>query len=151
MKLAFDTSAVVAALLEQHPHHPRMLPWLDAISAKKVEASISWHAAAETWSVLSRLPGSLRLAPATATLVVERALTVFRPIEVLGGDYRTAFGRSSERGARSGALFDALHLVVAERQRVAAFVTFNAGDFNRLTTGASPRILTPPDPPTFST
>jgi predicted nucleic acid-binding protein len=48
------------------------------------------------------------------------------------------------------AVFDALHLLAAERQRVDAFATFNPSDFERLVTEDSPRIVVPPDPPRFA-
>lgn len=151
MRLAFDTSVVVAALLEGHPHHRRVQPWVEGVATGDLgTVSVAWHAAAETWSVLTRLPGSLRLSPATATLLVERALSVFRPVDAIGADYQNAMRRCSERGLRSGVLFDALHLVVAERLQADAFITLNAADFTRLAGSGSPRIVTPPDPPAVS-
>ncbi|MCG8455007.1 MAG: PIN domain-containing protein [Holophagales bacterium] len=147
MKLAYDTSVLVAAVLESHSHHPRARPWARAATSSQVDALISWHAAAETWSVLTRLPGALQLAPAEANLVVDRLLQSFRAVEISGGLYRAAMRRCSERGARSGALFDALHLVVAEAEGAEALLTFNDGDFERLRSETSPRVLLPPDPP----
>jgi predicted nucleic acid-binding protein len=149
VRLAFDTSVLVAAVLEPHAHHVRARPWTRAVASGEVDARISWHAAAETWAVLTRLPGALRLAPATATLVIERLLETFRPVGATGDHYRTALRRCTERGLRSGALFDALHLAVAEAERVDGLVTFNGADFERLRGERSPRILVPPDPPAF--
>ena len=110
---------------------------------------MAWHAAAETWSVLTRLPGGMRLPPSMATLVVERLLEHFEPIEMSASIYRASIRRCSERGARSGALFDALHLTAAESCSVDGLVTFNADDFERLRSEGSPGILVPPDPPAF--
>ena len=150
MRLAFDTSVLVAALVEPHPHHQRARPWVQAVTSGGVEGHVSWHALAESWSVLTRLPGTLRLDPATANLVLDRIADHFRLVEVSAAHYRTAMRRCAERALRSGALFDALHLAVAESETVDGFVTFNGVDFERLSKGNSPKILIPPDPPSFS-
>ena len=147
MKLAFDTSVLVAAVLEAHPHHERTRPWIGAIASGDIVGVMSWHAASETWSVLTRLPGDMRLPAASATLVIDRLVENLQPLEVSGPAYREAFRRCGERGARSGAIFDALHLVVAEMEGADALVTFNRGDFERLGRDGSTRIVVPPDPP----
>jgi predicted nucleic acid-binding protein len=44
-------------------------------------------------------------------------------------------------------VYDALHLVEAERAGADVFLTFNPSDFERLAVGLKPRIVVPPDPP----
>jgi predicted nucleic acid-binding protein len=61
--------------------------------------------------------------------------------------YRQAMRRCAERGERSGAIFDALHLVAAEASQSDALVTLNPADFERLAAKHGPRIIVPPDPP----
>ena len=60
---------------------------------------------------------------------------------------RVAVSRCAERGFRSGAVFDAIHLAVAEAARVDALATFNARDFERLSTAGSPRVVVPLESP----
>jgi len=150
VKLAFDTSVLVAALIDSHPHHLRASPWVAAVSSGEVEAEITWHAVAEAWSVLTRLPGPLRLPPSTATIVIERASELFQPVDLTPSVYRSALRRCTEAGAGSGAVFDALHLISAEERGADGMVTFNRNDFERLKTGGSPEIVVPPDPPAFT-
>jgi len=147
MRLAFDTSVLVAALVDGHVHHRRTGPWVEAVARGGVEAQITWHAAAETWSVLTRLPVPQRLPPSTASLMMDRLLERFRPVELTGEAYGAALRRCAEKGVSSGAVFDALHLASAEAQAVDGFVTFNRADFERLRSAGSPEILVPPDPP----
>ena len=147
LRLAFDTSVLVAALVEPHPLHSRALPWLEAVTTHAVAGECSWHAVAETWSVLTRLPLEPPVSPALAALAVERLMTVLEVRELTGEVYRAAIRRCAERGVRSGALFDALHLVCAEASGADALVTFNRGDFVRLAVEPGPAILVPPDPP----
>lgn len=150
MRLAFDTSFLVATVLKAHPHHKRVLPWNEAVSSGKVEAQITWNAAAETWSVLTRLPESWRLSGEDASCVLDRLLQSFEPVEIVAATYQAAIRRCADRSLRSGALFDALHLASAEANDAQGFVTFNQADFIRLQTPESPTILVPPDPPAFS-
>jgi hypothetical protein len=48
---------------------------------------------------------------------------------------------------KSGVIFDALHLIEAERTGADAFSTFNPSDVERLAASSKPRIVVPPDPP----
>jgi predicted nucleic acid-binding protein len=59
--LAVDTSVAVPLLVRTHQHHRAVAAWWAGR-----ELALSGHALAETYSVLTRLPGDLRLAPADA-------------------------------------------------------------------------------------
>ena len=103
------------------------------------------HALAEVYSVLSKLPGGL--SPAAARVLVSRVARQLRVIAPLQESYLAATERCASRGLKSGVIYDALHLIEAERAGADVFLTFNPGDFERLTVGTTPRILVPPDPP----
>jgi len=65
-------------------------------------------------------------------------------------DDRRSCGSRSEnrtRALKSGAVFDALHLIAAERARADALLTFNPNDFSRLAQGERPKIVVPSAPP----
>ena len=51
------------------------------------------------------------------------------------------------RARSSCVVYDALHLVEAERAGADVFLTFNPSDFERLAVGSKPRIVVPADPP----
>jgi predicted nucleic acid-binding protein len=150
VKLAFDTSVLVAALVEPHRFHARAARWVDEVTSGRVAGRCAWHAVAETWSVLTRIPLQPAVSPALAEVAIERLLTWIDPVEVRGEQVREAVRRCSRLGLRSGSVFDALHLVCAESDGADGFVTFNAGDFERLRGDASPPIVVPPDPPSFA-
>lgn len=66
--VAVDTSVAVALLVTTHTAHPVVTAWWAGRTV-----ALSGHAAAETYSVLTRLPGDVRLAPADAArLLTER-------------------------------------------------------------------------------
>jgi predicted nucleic acid-binding protein len=71
--VAVDTSVVVAATLQSLPFHARAKCWLDAIAAGEIDGAICAHALAESYSVLSRIPGGLL--PRAAELVVAQLTT----------------------------------------------------------------------------
>lgn len=147
MRIAFDTSVLVAALIEPHPHHERAVTWLEEAATERLSGECTWHAVAETWSVLTRLPLQPPVSPAMADSAVTRVLERIDAVTIDGTVYLRAMRRCSDRGLRSGALFDALHVASAEERRVDGLVTFNRGDFERLITDESPPIIVPPDPP----
>jgi len=74
--LAIDTSVAVPLLVQTHVAHLEVVRWWD-----RREIHLSGHALAETYAVLTRLPGDLRLDPrAAAVLLAER----FAPPLLLG-------------------------------------------------------------------
>lgn len=147
MKVCFDTSVLVPALVSPHPFHARARCWVEAAAREEIQGVMGWHAAAETWSVLTRLPISPPVTARAAEQLVERLIQHIRPVAMTSALYRKAIRRCAERGERSGAIFDALHLVAAEVSRSDVLVTLNPADFERLSSENGPRIVVPPDPP----
>lgn len=63
--LALDTSVAIPLLVATHQAHAAVSRWWSGR-----EVALSGHAVAETYSVLTRLPGDLRLTPADAARVL---------------------------------------------------------------------------------
>lgn len=66
MKILFDTSVLVAAVIEPHPMHTRALPWLKRARAGEFDFFVASHTLAELYAVLTTLPVSPRISPGTA-------------------------------------------------------------------------------------
>ena len=66
MTVAVDTSVAVPLLVRSHHDHTTVVRWWNG-----QEVTLSGHALAETYSVLTRLPGDARLAPADAARLLE--------------------------------------------------------------------------------
>ena len=147
MKVAFDSSVIIAGTHDMHPHHARAIVWIDAVIEQRITGLITWHALAEIWSVLTRMPAPGRLSPEQALRIVRRVQEVFQLCQVEPVVYSEALQRCTDRSFALGVVFDALHLVCAERAGADAMVTFNGADFRRLASSASPRVIVPPDPP----
>jgi predicted nucleic acid-binding protein len=150
VKVAFDSSVLVAGTHDMHPHHQRAIVWIDAVLGQRLTGMITWHALAEIWSVLTRIPRPARLSPEQALRVVSRVRGVFQLHPMESVVYEEALQRCTDRGFSSGVVFDALHLVSAERAGADALVTFNGADFLRLAIPTSPPIVVPPDPPSVT-
>lgn len=147
MKVAFDSSVLVAGALARHAHAARALAWLHAARDGKIEALATAHAFAETWATLTALPGEPRIDPTVATRVVERLARHVKPFALRWEDHRAAFERCGDARLRSGAVYDALHLAGAARQGADILLTFNTRHFSALARDGDPRIVAPPDPP----
>ncbi len=142
MRIALDTTVLVAGLVEAHPEFALGSLWLDAGDRGEIELVWAVHAYAEVWSVLTRLPLTERLDPAAVNEVLDALVGAHPPRAIRLEEYALAAQRCAQVGVRSGAIFDALHLVVAERVGADALLTLNVKDFSRL----SPLIpvLSPP-------
>ncbi|MGR3317400.1 MAG: type II toxin-antitoxin system VapC family toxin [Candidatus Anammoxibacter sp.] len=66
MRTLFDTSVLIAALVEQHPKHERSLPWLSKAKDNKFEFIVSSHSLAELYAVLTTLPLTPRISAGIA-------------------------------------------------------------------------------------
>jgi predicted nucleic acid-binding protein len=147
VKVAFDTSVLVAGSVARHIHEARARVWFRAARERKFEAITTTHALAETWATLTAIPVEPRIAPAAAERLIERLVRHIKPIALRWDDYRAALQRCGERGLRSGTVYDALHFVAAVRQNADLFLTFNTRHFISIATDDEPRIVAPPDPP----
>ena len=104
--LALDTSVAIPLLVQTHRAHGAVVAWWGGR-----EIALSGHALAETYSVLTRLPGDLRVVPADAARLL--AVRFARPL-VLG--LEDAVGLPGVLGrleVAGGAVYDALVALAA--------------------------------------
>lgn len=133
MKICFDTSVLVAALVVQHPQHGRALQCYLGGLEEGIEACCTAHALAECYSTLTAMPLQQRIQPAEARELIEenliRRLTI---LEIKDTTYSKAIRKVADLGLRSGMIYDALHLVCAESANCDRIYTFNLKHFQRL-------------------
>lgn len=96
-----DTSVAVPLLVEASDHHNDVLA---AIGEQAV--GIAGHAAVETCSVLSRLPGDQRLDPATAWGMIRESFPA--RLWMTAHQQEATLARACAAGISGGALYDAL-------------------------------------------
>lgn len=129
----FDTSVIVAGSLSDHSHYTFANPWLNAAQVKNFTSYLSTHALAEIYATFTSYPRQPPLLPDFANAFLRKdILSVFLHVELGLNDYKLALERVSLRGAKSGAIYDALHIQAAIKKKCHAVVTFNEKHFAKL-------------------
>jgi toxin FitB len=110
--VGLDSSVAVPLLIQTHRAHSAVVRWWDGR-----EIALSGHALAETYSVLTRLPGDLRLAPKDAAQIIrERFAAPLLLGPEVAGRLPDLLGRLRIAG---GAVYDALVALAAVERGVA--------------------------------
>jgi predicted nucleic acid-binding protein len=104
--IGVDSSVAIPLLLKAHSAHRDVARWWDGR-----DVALSGHALAETYSVLTRLPGPLRADPSdVAQLLAER----FAPPLALSRRSLAGLPRTlADLGIAGGAVYDALVALAA--------------------------------------
>jgi len=110
--VAVDTSVAVPLLVSSHRDHAVVTRWWDG-----QQVALSGHALAETYSVLTRLPGDARLAPADAARLLDARFAP--PLLLSGARARKLPDTLSRLGIAGGAVYDALVALAAKEHEVA--------------------------------
>ena len=118
MTIALDTSVAVPLLVRSHHDHTTVVRWWNG-----QEVTLSGHALAETYSVLTRLPGDARLAPADAARLLEARFS--SPLVLSSSQARKLPDTLSRLGIAGGAVYDAL-VALAAKEHGAALATRDA-------------------------
>lgn len=144
MRVLFDTSALIPALVEAHPFHSRALPWLMRARTSEIQLLVSCHGLAELYATLSSLPVSPRITPArSAQLVQDIAAAATDLVPLSPEDYSLVVQRLSERGLSGGVIYDALIARAAEKSRAEHLLTFNPSHFRRVWPEGKTLLLVP--------
>ncbi len=114
MRKAADSSVTIAALLSDHPAHATAA---DALARCKTTIA---HAAAETYSVLTRLPAPHRVDAKTAAAVLDKRLTAaYATLDA--STYAKAPSRLAAAGVSGGATYDGLIALTALEHNLELF------------------------------
>ena len=144
MKVLLDTSVLVAAMVEAHPHHSRALPWIQRAGRHEIAAVVASHSLAELYAILTSLPVRPRIPPSTAwRLIQQNVLDTLTVVSLSDDDYRAVLKHLSTTGIIGGATYDALIAHAAAKAQVDHLVTFNAQDFHRVYPHLSGKIIEP--------
>ena len=118
MTIAIDTSVAVPLLVRSHREHAAVVRWWNG-----QDVALSGHALAETYSVLTRLPGDARLAPADAARLLNARLG--SPLLLSSARTRKLPDTLSRLGIAGAAVYDAL-VALAAKEHGAALATRDA-------------------------
>ncbi len=141
----FDTNVLVAACVATHPHHQPSRTKLAEAQQGKIQGVISSQIIAETYAVLTTLPLTPAILPATAGQLIDENLREFRRIHISSHDYDQALQRTIDRNLRGNLIFDSLILQACLREKISTLLTWNERDFLRLSGAAEIKIIHPED------
>ena len=133
MDIFFDTTVLVAASEQSHPHYTQARPTLLRVAAGQDEGFMSLHSIAEVFAALTRLPVQPRIhAVDAARIVTDNILPHFEAVPIGKEDYLEALNTMASGGWIGAKLYDVLLLRCAARCAVERIYTFNLGDFRQL-------------------
>ena len=136
-----DTTVLVAGLVASHPHHGPSARHLAAAAATPGTYRCTTHALAETFRVLVALPISPRCTPSQAQTIIRTSVVPrLAPVALTAKDYDRALDVAAASGLGGSAIYDALHLMAADRLGATYLVTANQKHFTTLARAARTRV-----------
>ncbi|MBN1835026.1 MAG: PIN domain-containing protein [Spirochaetales bacterium] len=133
MRALFDTSLLVAALVEAHPRHAESFIRLAQARAAEIDGLISAHSVAEAYAVLSALPVSPRITPSAAWALVEHSVLPYvETVDLPSAVVWQVVERLARRGLSGGVVYDALIAAAAQQGGAQCIFTLNPDDFRRV-------------------
>lgn len=116
--VAVDTSVAVPLLVANHQHHAQVAAW-----AQGRTLSLGGHALAETYAVLTRLPGDARVSALDAVRLIDENFA--QPLTLSPSVARRSHRQCAAVGVTGGATYDAL-VALAARERDVSLATRDA-------------------------
>ena len=133
MKVLFDTSVLIAALVRPHPFHKQAFPWLKQAHEKEIEFIVSAYTLAELYHVLTNFPIKPRLSSGSVKRIIkEDVVKIAQVIHLTAEEYFQVIEKTADFNLPGGIIFDAIICAVAEKMNVDKLLTFNLNDFERL-------------------
>jgi predicted nucleic acid-binding protein len=141
----FDTTVLVAASEQSHPHYAQARPAMLRVAMGRDKGFMGQHSIAEVFAALTRLPVQPRIHPVEAArIVTENILPHFEVVSLDKRDYQEALNTMASGGWIGAKIYDALLLRCAARCAVERIYTFNLGDFRQLApSGLQEKICAP--------
>jgi toxin FitB len=138
--VAVDTNVVIAALAPWHGQHEAARRALDELRARH-SLILPQHALMESYSVLTRIPAAIRLAPLDALRLLKESFGDLPLAVPASGDVWRLIEELASRGIFGGLIYDAAIARAAREAGAEAILTFNVRHFQQV--GEGLQILTP--------
>ena len=136
MNIFFDTTVLVAASVQSHPHYAQAWPAVRRVASREDKGFIGAHTIAEVYATLTRLSVQPRIHPAEADRIITvNLLPHFEVVAADKTDYIDAMRHMSNNGWSGAKIYDVLLLCSAAKCSPDRIYTFNLGDFRQLASG----------------
>ena len=132
MKVLFDTSVLVPAIVTRHAQHDVCWRWLEDARSAQFQGVVSTHTLTELYSVLTRLPYRPVISSSIAQRQIRENLQDFEKVALEMNDYDAAIDRMTLLNLPGGRIFDALIAQAAVKASVDVLLTLNPKHFVRL-------------------
>jgi predicted nucleic acid-binding protein len=144
MKVFCDTSVLVAASLQFHPHYAAAAHVVEHVVAGRWAGVLGTHSLAEAYSVLTRYPTLPPIQPEEAVrLVLDNIAKHFSVIALNEADYAEVIRQAAENGFAGGLIYDALLLACGIKAKADRIYTFNVAHFRRIAPQLQKKIMAP--------
>lgn len=144
MKILFDTSVLVAAIVTSHSRHSSAFQWMKRAKAREFDAIICSQTLAELYSVLTTMPLRPRISPFDAFRLMEESVQKnFSAVSLATSDYARILRSMGERNLSGGIIYDALLAGAAKKAQADSLLTLNPKDFQRFWQAGDPQIIEP--------
>jgi predicted nucleic acid-binding protein len=132
MTIGVDSSLIVAALHANHPRHAAAADWM-VRNIGKHRLVVAQHTILETYAVLTRLPGDLRVTPSEARDLLAASVRPHMAVAGLQNDGIWGLvDRLVESSVIGGRTYDAYIVQALRSAGVEAVATMNRGHFAEL-------------------
>lgn len=144
MRVFFDTSLLVAAVVEGHPAHAVAFPWLQRVKDKTDTGIVAAHSLAEMYAVLTRLPVRPSISPEVAReIIIANVLETCEIVVLTADDHVRLLHHLTDQKIAGGPVYDTLVLYAAWKADIDQVVTLNPNDFRRVYPALADRIVSP--------
>jgi predicted nucleic acid-binding protein len=142
VKVLFDTSTLVAALVVNHPQHESCFPYLQQAKNQEIQGFIATHTLAELYAVLTRLPLKPPISPTIAQHLIDENFKTFQILPLITHDYYKVIEMMVVKNIVGGGIYDALIAQVVFKEDIDQILTLNPNHFIRLGEEIAAKIKT---------
>jgi len=136
----FDTTVLVAAMVEDEPHHTKCAAALEGAP----EGYAAAHSLAECYATLTGGRLGVRLSPADAARLIRHDIyDRLSLVSMSPADYVIQIESAGPSGARGGATYDLLLLACARKVKAQRIYTLNQRHFVALAPDLAAKIAVP--------
>ncbi len=133
MRVLFDTSILVAAMVQTHSKHEAAVAWMRKVYRDELSLLISSHSLLECYSILTRLPVTPRISPNVAFQLINDNLKKAEVISLSPSEYASLLQECVRQNFSGGIVYDALIYKAAIIAKAQHLLTLNGKDFQRFT------------------
>ena len=131
VEVFFDTSVLLAGLIDFGPQSAPAQSILHAVAEKKIPGPVTaWHCCLEFYSVATRLPAEYRLTPADAVLLLTEEVFARMTVHDLPAENQLPMLRTASKdGIAGGRIYDSHIAEIARKAGAAVVITDNRRHF----------------------